>query len=93
MMPDFLSWLLIFPILIVIVCVHEFGHFITAKFFGMRVEEFGVGFPPRILAEYLSKTVSVLIKYFTLYSIAFNKISIENNKLDFTNSNSDCVFP
>ena len=57
MMPDFLSWLLIFPILIVIVCVHEFGHFITAKFFGMRVEEFGVGFPPRIFGKRLGGTI------------------------------------
>jgi len=56
-MPDFLSWLLIFPILIVIVCVHEFGHFITAKILGMRVEEFGVGFPPRIFGKRLGDTI------------------------------------
>jgi regulator of sigma E protease len=31
------------------VLVHEFGHFITAKWAGIRVEEFGVGFPPRIV--------------------------------------------
>jgi len=56
-MPDFLSWLLIFPILIVIVCVHEFGHFITAKFFGMRVEEFGIGFPPKIFGKRFGGTI------------------------------------
>ena len=56
-MPDSLSWLLIFPILIVIVCVHEFGHFITAKILGMRVEEFGVGFPPRIFGKRLGGTI------------------------------------
>ncbi len=32
----------------VLVFVHEFGHFIFAKRAGMRVEEFGFGFPPRI---------------------------------------------
>jgi regulator of sigma E protease len=32
----------------VLVLVHEFGHFITAKWFGMRVHEFGIGLPPRI---------------------------------------------
>ena len=31
----------------VLVLVHEFGHFIVAKFFKMRVEEFGIGLPPR----------------------------------------------
>ena len=35
-------------VLIVLVVVHEFGHFITAKLFGVKVLEFGVGFPPRL---------------------------------------------
>ena len=30
-----------------IIIVHEFGHFWTARKFGIRVEEFGLGFPPR----------------------------------------------
>lgn len=30
-----------------LVLIHEFGHFIVAKFFKMRVEEFGLGLPPR----------------------------------------------
>ncbi len=33
----------------VLVLVHEFGHFIVAKKSGMKVEEFGFGFPPRII--------------------------------------------
>ena len=35
-------------VLVVLVVVHEFGHFITAKMFGVKVLEFGVGFPPRL---------------------------------------------
>ncbi len=35
-------------ILSVLVLVHEAGHFITARAFGMKVYEFGLGFPPRI---------------------------------------------
>jgi regulator of sigma E protease len=31
----------------VLVTVHEFGHFIVAKKFGIKVDEFGFGFPPR----------------------------------------------
>ena len=35
-------------ILIFLVVAHEFAHFLTAKLFGIKVLEFGVGFPPRI---------------------------------------------
>ena len=33
----------------VMVLVHEFGHFITAKFFGVRVEVFSIGFGKRLI--------------------------------------------
>jgi regulator of sigma E protease len=36
-------------ILSVLVFVHEFGHFITAKRLGIHIEEFGFGFPPRLI--------------------------------------------
>lgn len=39
--------LLFLVVLSVLVFVHEFGHFITAKKLGVRVDEFGFGFPPR----------------------------------------------
>jgi len=35
-------------ILVVLVLVHELGHFAAAKRAGITVEEFGIGFPPRI---------------------------------------------
>lgn len=35
-------------ILAVLVFVHELGHFLVAKKFGIKVEEFGFGFPPRL---------------------------------------------
>ncbi len=39
--------LLIFIIILgVLIFVHELGHFSVAKFFGIRVDEFGMGFPP-----------------------------------------------
>lgn len=34
-------------ILSTLVLVHEFGHFLVAKRFDIRVDEFGLGFPPR----------------------------------------------
>jgi regulator of sigma E protease len=33
----------------VVVFVHELGHFVVAKLAGTRVEEFGFGYPPRLL--------------------------------------------
>jgi len=35
-------------VLSVLIFVHELGHFATAKRAGMKVEEFGFGFPPRV---------------------------------------------
>ncbi len=37
------------PVFGILVLVHEFGHFITAKWAGIRVEEFGLGFPPALI--------------------------------------------
>ncbi|HMG91659.1 MAG TPA: RIP metalloprotease RseP [Chryseolinea sp.] len=31
-----------------LVAVHEMGHLLAAKYFGMRVEQFSIGFPPKI---------------------------------------------
>ena len=45
----FLLSLITFIILIsVLVFVHELGHFAVAKWVGMRVDEFAIGFPPRV---------------------------------------------
>jgi len=37
-------------VLMVLVVAHEFGHFIAARRNGVRVLEFGIGFPPRAIA-------------------------------------------
>lgn len=51
-------WLLAaIPIFAVIVLVHEFGHFITAKWAGIRVDEFGIGFPPRAIGIKRGETI------------------------------------
>lgn len=34
--------------LFILVLVHELGHFLAAKLFGMRVEQFSIGFPPKL---------------------------------------------
>ncbi len=43
-------------ILSVLVFVHEFGHFITAKLSGMRVERFSIGYPPRMIGKKIGET-------------------------------------
>ncbi len=39
-----------------LVFIHELGHFIVAKKSGIKVEEFGIGFPPRILTKKKGET-------------------------------------
>ncbi|OGZ58263.1 MAG: hypothetical protein A3B96_03395 [Candidatus Spechtbacteria bacterium RIFCSPHIGHO2_02_FULL_43_15b] len=53
----FLTIVIFIFILSVLVLVHEFGHFIVAKKSGAKVEEFGVGFPPRIFGIKIGETV------------------------------------
>lgn len=43
--------------LIALMVIHEFGHFIIAKKFGVRVEEFGIGYPPRIFGKKIGETI------------------------------------
>jgi regulator of sigma E protease len=35
---------------------HEAGHFFVAKLFGLKVDEFGIGFPPRMAAKKFGET-------------------------------------
>lgn len=43
--------------LIGLMVLHEFGHFFVAKKYGVKVEEFGIGYPPRIFAKKIGETV------------------------------------
>lgn len=77
-------------ILAVLILVHEFGHFIVAKKSGIRVDEFGLGFPPKIVAKKWGSTL------YTLNAIPFggfvkifgedshsSEITEENKKVSF----------
>lgn len=44
-------------ILSILVLIHELGHFLVAKKFGIKVEEFGFGLPPRVLSKKFGETV------------------------------------
>ncbi|MEX0770767.1 MAG: RIP metalloprotease RseP [Balneolaceae bacterium] len=56
-----LSTLAIFGAAIfILVFIHELGHFLAAKFFGMRVDRFSIGFPPKIFGFKRGETEYVL---------------------------------
>ncbi|MBU0476472.1 site-2 protease family protein [Patescibacteria group bacterium] len=65
--------------LIGLMIIHELGHFVIAKKFGVKVEEFGIGYPPRLLGKKIGGT---------LYSLnllpfgAFVKIYGEEKEID-----------
>lgn len=45
-----MSWVLVFLGFIVLIVLHEFGHFVVAKATGMRVERFFLFFPPKLVS-------------------------------------------
>ncbi len=47
-MSIFFWILLTFLVFLIVVLVHELGHFVTARLTGMRVLEFGFGIPPKV---------------------------------------------
>jgi regulator of sigma E protease len=52
-----MSILIIIIGIAVLILIHELGHFLTAKFFKVKVEEFGFGFPPRLLGKKFGETL------------------------------------
>jgi len=77
-----LSTIVIFILVLsVLVLVHEFGHFLTARSLGVKCEEFGLGFPPRGLGVYKNKNGK--------WRWIFGNISVEN----LENSNDPNIQP
>ncbi|MBU1085065.1 M50 family metallopeptidase, partial [Patescibacteria group bacterium] len=53
-MTSIISFIIILSILVL---VHELGHFFVAKKFGIKIEEFGFGYPPRIWGKKIGETI------------------------------------
>ena len=71
--------IIFFAVLFVLILVHEWGHFIVAKKTGMKVDEFGIGFPPRLYGVKKGETE------YTLNAIpigGFVRILGENGEID-----------
>ena len=52
-----LTIIIAFISLIGLTVIHELGHFILAKRFGVKVEEFGIGYPPRLFGKKFGETI------------------------------------
>src|SRR3989339_2208087 len=57
MISAILTFIFAFLCLIVLMIIHEFGHFIIAKKFGVKVDEFGFGLPPRLFGKKIGETI------------------------------------
>ncbi|MCX6718476.1 MAG: M50 family metallopeptidase [Candidatus Staskawiczbacteria bacterium] len=57
MISSILILVIAFASLIILMIIHEFGHFIIAKKFGVRVDEFGIGYPPRLYGKKIGETI------------------------------------
>ena len=44
-------------LLVILILGHELGHFLAAKMSGVRVDEFGIGFPPKLFAKKIGETL------------------------------------
>ena len=53
----FLTIFIAFISLIGLIVLHELGHFVLAKKFGIKVEEFGIGYPPRLIGKKIGETI------------------------------------
>jgi regulator of sigma E protease len=53
----FLILIIAFISLIALIIIHELGHFLAAKKLGVKVEEFGLGFPPRLWGKKVGETL------------------------------------
>ena len=60
-----------------IILIHELGHFIVAKLVGIEVEEFGIGFPPRILTLFTWKGTKFSLNWIPLGG--FNRMKGEDD--------------
>ena len=52
-----LTIIIAFVSLLGLITLHELGHFLLAKKFGVKVEEFGIGYPPRLFGKKIGETI------------------------------------
>ena len=55
---SYVGWVLL--AIMILVFIHELGHFLFAKLFKMRVDKFSIGFPPKVIGKKVGDTEYVL---------------------------------
>lgn len=61
-----LSGLIFVAVFAAVVLIHEFGHFLAARFLKVDVEEFGIGLPPRVLTLFRWKGTAFTLNWLPL---------------------------
>jgi regulator of sigma E protease len=74
MLQNIFLFIVVFGLLIFI---HELGHFVAARLLGINVEEFGFGYPPRLLKLFTWKGTEFTLNWIPFGG--FNRISGEND--------------
>lgn len=82
-------------ILTVLVLIHELGHFFVAKKFNIKVEEFGVGLPPRAWGKKIGETIYSInwlpiggfVKLYGEDEAGGGKLKVKSSKLKVGNRN------
>ena len=73
LVPFFFALITFIPLLLVLVVFHELGHYLTARFFGIKVLEFGIGYPPKAFGVYTGNTRVIIDRNTAL--INFDRLS------------------
>ncbi len=87
-MHTLISIIILILILGILVFVHELGHFAVAKLFGIRVDEFGMGFPPRAIKLFSRNGTDYTLNWipFGGFVKIYGEDSLEKNDPDFNRS-------
>ncbi|MEK7118741.1 MAG: site-2 protease family protein [Patescibacteria group bacterium] len=83
-----MSVIIFIVVLLLLVLVHEFGHFIVAKKAGIRVDEFAFGFPPKLWSVTKGETTYALNAlplggYVKIYGENLDEVKAADNKRSF----------
>src|SRR3989344_3454234 len=92
--------LVFFLLLSILVLIHELGHFLVAKRFNIKVEEFGFGLPPRAWGKKIGETIYSLnwlpiggfVKLFGEDEAGGGRVQIRSAKLEVRSENKDRAF-
>lgn len=63
---DSFAWLAVFPALGFLIVIHEIGHYWIGRKMGIKIEEFGIGFPPRAKVLFTRKGVPFTLNWLPL---------------------------